>query len=138
MKTVKGDAPPKDPFTGREIYNQLDDPSEKALKMAEWLYSKWAPTMLTRYGALGYTARAIEGGKDIYGRAVTPGQAAGRWVGVNIVAPSPMQAIREKRARIMELRGSLARIMKDPSLSGEKKAQALRNFMEQVKQMEVQ
>jgi len=138
LKTVKGDAPPKDPFTGREIYNQLDDPSEKALKMAEWLYSKWAPTMLTRFGALGYTARAIEGQKDIYGRAVTPGQAAGRWIGINIVAPSPMQAIREKRARVMELRGSLARILKDPSLGPEKKAAAFRNFLEEMRQAEVQ
>jgi hypothetical protein len=138
LKTVKGDTPPKDPFTGREIYNQLDDPSEKALKMADWLYSKWAPTMLTRFGALGYTVRAIQGEKDIYGRAVTPGQAAGRWVGINIVAPSPMQAIREKRARIMELRGSLARILKDPSLGSEKKAAAFRNFLEEMRQAEVQ
>jgi hypothetical protein len=30
FKTVKGDEPPRDIFTGREIYNQLDTPTDKA------------------------------------------------------------------------------------------------------------
>jgi len=134
-KTMRGDAPPKDPFTGREIYNRLDPAADKALKTAEWLYNKWAPTMLTRTGAAGYTARAVTGQEDRYGRKVTPGQAAGRWFGVNIVAPSPKQSAIEMRSQMKELTGSLARIVADPTVSQERKKAAIQEFQKQLQEI---
>lgn len=131
IKTAKGDAPPQDPFSGREIWNALDSPTEKSLKMAEWLYGKWAPSMLTREGAGGYTLRVGE--KDKYGRTITPAQAGGRWVGLNIIAPTKMQGAIEKRAREKELLSSLYRILKDPTITEGKKQRARDEFLKRAR-----
>jgi hypothetical protein len=135
LKSGKGDDPPRDSFTGREIYNQLDSPTEKALKLSEWLYNKWAPTMLTREGAAGYTARAATGEKDRYGRKITSGQAAGRWVGVNIVAPTPMQAAVERRAKVAQLKAALSRALRDPNLKSREKADLMKRFGNEIKEL---
>lgn len=127
--------PPRDSFTGQPIYNELDDPTDKALKLAEWLYNKWAPTMLTRQGALGYTARAITGDKDRYGRQTTTEQAAARWVGVNIVAPTPMQAAIEKRAQVAQLKSEMMRALRDPNLDWRKKEAIIRNFAGKLREL---
>ncbi len=135
LKSGKGDDPPRDSFTGREIYNRLDSPAEKALKLSEWLYNKWAPTMLTREGAAGYTARAVTGEKDRYGRKVTPEQAVGRWMGVNIVSPTPMQAAVEKRAKISDLKAALYRALRDPNLKPAEKAELMNRFGAELKEV---
>lgn len=133
IKTAKGDTPPKDPFSGREIWNALDTPTEKSLKLAEWLYGKWAPSMLTREGAGGYTLRVGE--KDRYGRTISPEQAAGRWVGLNIIAPTTQQGAIEKRAREKELLSSLYRILKDPTITEEKKQRARDEFLKRAREI---
>jgi len=143
LGTAKSDMPPNDPFTGQPVYNQLDSPTEKAIKMSEWLANQWIPPMVNLAmvegekpkGALGYTIAAIKGEKDIYGRQVSPEQAALRWAGINIAAPTPLQAAKERRAKTMELRASLARIMKDPNLSSKKKIEAMTRFSMETKKL---
>lgn len=128
MRSMKGDTPPKDPFTNAAIYNQLDPPMMKMGKLCEWMYNKWAPSMLTRQGAAGYTASI--GQQDKYGRTITPEQAAGRWVGVNIVSPTPKQVALERRGKLSELKSSLIRIMADPTISPERKRAAQIEYQE--------
>lgn len=131
LKTTKGDTSPKDPFTGRDIYNQLDSPSDKAIKLSEWVYNKWAPSMLTKYGTLGKAARIGE--PDRYGREITAGQAAASLLGFNIVEPTKKQANIERRAMIKQLKVSLFRIMRDPSISQEEKASARKEYIERLR-----
>ena len=133
FKGMRGDLPPKDPFTGREIYNELDRPSGKAAKTMEWLYNKWAPSFATRYGALGYASRI--GKQDRYGRTTTPGHAIGRVFGFNVVAPSPIQTAKAKKARMLELRFALSRIIKDPEISAEEKNRARTAFTRKINEV---
>ncbi len=133
FKGMRGDLPPKDPFTGREIYNELDRPSGKAAKTMEWLYNKWAPSFATRYGALGYASRI--GRKDRYGRTTTPGHAVGRVFGFNVVAPTPEQSVKAKKARVLELRFALSRVMKDPTISAEEKNRARQAFTRKMNEV---
>jgi hypothetical protein len=135
-KTLKGDTPPKDPFTGRPLFNPLDSPTEKAIKTAEWLYNKWMPSMLTSFGALGTTGQYIRGEKDRHGREVTGPQAAGKWVGFNIVAPTPAQSAKERRALIMDAKQSLYRIMKDPTMPQRKKTDAVQRYQSRIREIQ--
>jgi hypothetical protein len=133
----KGDEPLKDPFTRRPVYNTLDSPTDKAFKVSEWLMQTWGmPSMLSTRGAAGYTQRAASGEADKYGRTVTPGQAAARWFGVNVIAPSPLQSVRERRAMAAELKGSLMGIMKDPSVSSLKKQAAQNNYLKRMQELQ--
>ena len=111
MQSARGKGIPKDPYTGKDIYNELDWPSEKALKTAEWVYNKWAPQMLTRIGTAGKIAGI--GKEDKYGRIGTAGRAAGSLFGVNIISPTKKQVVIEKRAREKELTSSLYRKLSD-------------------------
>lgn len=131
-KTMRGDSPPKDPFTGRDVYNRLDTPTTKAVKTAEWVYNKWAPSMLTREGALGITQRYASGEKDKYGRKVTGPQAAGRWLGVNIIAPTPLQIAKERKFKESELKTSLMKIVKDPTVKLGEKERAMGEYRKQL------
>lgn len=127
------DTPPLDPFTRQPIYNKLDSPAEQWSKIAEFLYTKWAPSMLTRHGAAGYTASI--GQEDKWGRKITPGQAVSRWFGLNITAISPKQTKAIKKGMINDLRKELYKISSDPSTSKEKKKAAKRRFIERRKEI---
>ena len=124
----------KDPFTGKEIYNKVDSPADQWLSIFNYVYKMWAPSMLTDSGAVGYTASIGE--KDKWGKTITPGQAVGRWFGVNIVTVSPAQTMVGRKARINELKKDLYKILSDPSISNEKKKVANKRFaLEQNKIM---
>jgi hypothetical protein len=131
-KTMKGNNPPRDPYSNKEIYNYLDSPTEKAVKTSEWLLNKWMPTMLTRQGALGSTVKAITGQEDKYGKKVTPAQAAGRWVGINIVSPTKQQTDKERQFLALQARQWLGQIAKDPTVSPAKKQDALKRYKERL------
>jgi hypothetical protein len=118
----------KDPFTEQQIVKELDSPSQQWLSIAEFIYNRFGPSMLSRYGAAGYTERVGE--KDKWGRTVTPGQALGRWFGFNIVAVSPRQSLVIKKARIRELEKEFSKIRLDPSISLEEKKAAKRRLFE--------
>ena len=135
IKTTKDNDPPKDPYSGRPIYNQLDSPTDKAVKVSEWLYNKWAPTAFTQYGALGYTYKAATGEKDKYGRTASPGQAAGRWLGFNVVTPSPQQTAKERDYRKKQLAQSLSAVIKDPTKSKQEKEAAQKNFITEMNKL---
>ena len=105
----------------------------KMTKTLEWLYNLWAPSMLTRYGALGYTARTGE--KDKYGRTITPEQALGRWGGFNIIAPTAKQAAIEKYAITKELKSSLIKKLADPTIPKKEKQEAIEEYKRQQKEI---
>jgi hypothetical protein len=121
------------PYFGTPIYNRVDPPHIKAAKTVEALAFTWAPSMLSRQGALGYTTKAITGEKDRWGREVTPGQAIGRWFGVNILTTSKTQTIAIKKAQINDVKNDLTRALRDPSLSKEKKQQMREEARKQIK-----
>lgn len=132
FKSARGDTPPKDPFSGQDIYNQLDEPETKAYKSAEWIYNKWAPGMLTRYGTLGKILTI--GQKDRYGRTVTPEQTAASLVGINIIAPTAKQAKLEKVAKIKQAQAQLTKILVSQA-SPEEKQRAKNKFKEYSKEI---
>jgi hypothetical protein len=107
----------------------LDDPEVKMKKMMYWLYTKWAPGAFTKEGALGYTARIGE--EDRYGRTVTPGQAAGRWFGVNITAPTPEQAENYRKYFVGTLQREVRQAMKNPEVSDEE-VQAMQENLDKM------
>ncbi len=123
----------KDIFTKQEIYSELDTPTEKAMKSAEFLWNKWGPGAFTRYGALGYTASI--GKKDKYGRTITPEQAIGRWGGLNIIAPTPAQTIKEFQFKLKEIDMAQSKILKDPTISIEKKKAAAKEAIKLKKEL---
>ena len=62
-------------------------------------------------------------------------QAAGRWVGVNIVAPTPMQAAVERRAKAAQLKAALSRALRDPNLTSREKAELMKRFGNEIKEL---
>ena len=131
LKSAGLGIPPKDPFTRKPIYSNLDTPSEQYLKTAEFLWNKWGPSMLSRNGALGYTTSI--GDKDKWGRTISPEQALGRWFGFNIIAISERQTNVIKKARIKSLNKELFRVLNDPQASDSKKQSAQKIHQKKVR-----
>jgi hypothetical protein len=127
-----------------DVYNQLDSPKTKAIKMTEYLMNQWLPSSLaigTQHAgggvfgpgsAVGYTIDALSGNKDRYGREVTPDQAALRWIGVNLVTPNAQQTRGQVAGRAADLKKSLIRILTDPQEDTAKKAEAMRQFQKEM------
>ena len=111
MQSARGKGIPKDPYTGKDIYNRLDSGTEKALKTTEWVYNKWMPQMLTRFGTAGKIAEI--GKEDKYGQVSTVGGAVGSLFGVNVISPTEKQVVIEKMAREKELTSSLYRKLQE-------------------------
>jgi len=133
IASAREDTPPQHPFYGTPIYNRLDPPWMKAAKMMEAIMFTWLPSMLSSKGALGYSYNAAVGEKDKWGREVSPGQAVGRWFGINIITISPKLTAVIKKAKIKQLRTDLYRIMTDPRKSVKEKREAKIRFREQAK-----
>jgi len=128
------DSPPKDPFTKKEIYNQLDSYPEQAAKVVKWLAFQWLPNMLDyENGAIGYSYNAARQTQDRWGRTVTPAQAIGRWFGLNIVSTSPKQTAIIKKMKMRQLKSDLLRIFRDPRVSQEKKNASREIYKEKIK-----
>jgi hypothetical protein len=125
----KGD-PLIDPFSKRPVYNRLDSPTDKALKLSEWVYNKWAPTILQRHGTLGKVKRI--GTLDKYGREATVEQAISSLFGANIIAPTPEQGTIEKYVRVKALALDLVRIANDPNISDEEKDRAQEEYQRRI------
>jgi hypothetical protein len=128
VASARADTPPQHPFYGTAIYNRLDPPYIKAAKMVEAVAFTWLPAMMSRKGATGYSVSAARGGKDKWGREVTPAQAFARWFGINIVSVSEKQTKVIKKAKIKELRKDLYKIMTDPRKSAKEKTRARETF----------
>lgn len=140
------DKPPIDPFTKQPIWNQLDTPQSKFLKLSSWLSNQLMPSVFEnlavqdapRQGALGTTIRAIESKvkgepfKDKWGRTLTPEQALGKWFGFNITTISPKQTKIIKFSRIKTLRKELIKKLLDPRVSKESKQQAKKRYIEGI------
>lgn len=135
VKSLHGDTPPEDPFSGRPIYNRLDSPTDKALSMSRWVYERFAPQMLTAGGAAGKTVKAVTGEQDRYGKTVTPSVAAGSWVGLNVASPTKQQVALERKARQKELTSALIRKLVNPTVPKEEKLRSQAEFKKQLKQI---
>ena len=138
MKMGGGGDPPIDPFTKKPLYSDLDTPAQQYFKIAEFLYNKWAPSAITRYGASGYTMRVGE--EDKYGKTVTPGQALGRWFGWNIKSATPKQIKLKKAGMIKDLERQYFKLAVDPTVDKEtlnEKKRVLKEKIGQIKRLEV-
>ncbi len=125
--------PPKDSFSGQPLYNRIDEPIDRALKVSEYFYNLFAPSMVTRYGALGETLDI--GKEDRYGRTVEAEQAIGKWFGVNLKEANPQLAAIIKKAKINALKDEYMKIMIDPKISTEKKERYAERFQEEISQI---
>jgi hypothetical protein len=134
MKTfgtsVMRNDPPKDAFSGIPLYKRIDEPIDKALKVSEYFWNLFAPSMLTRYGAMGYTFDI--GKEDRYGRVVPAEQAIGRWFGVNLNEANPQLTAIVKKAKINALKDEYISVMLDPKISPEKKDNYAKRFQEEI------
>ena len=128
--------PPEHPYTGRPIWNLTDAPSMKAAKLIEAIGNEFMPSMLTRYGAAGTTVKAIKGEKDVWGREVTPAQAALKWFGVNILEPTRKQTTIQIRKRVNDIKKEMFRIRKDPTMSLENKKEHRKRAREMIKELQ--
>ena len=99
--SARGTGIPEDPFTGKELYNALDEPSTKVFNTLEWIYNKWMPTMLTRYGTLGKVTEIGETNR--YGDTSTVGDAALSLAGIKVISPTKEQTSLELAAKIKQL-----------------------------------
>lgn len=109
--------PPKDPYTGQDLYSPLDSSAVQYAKMMEFIYNTWMPSMFTGHGAAGHTYKAVTGEKDKYGRTTSPGAAFGRWFGINLQAVSQKQVAVGRRSDVRFLNKALIRDLineKDP------------------------
>ena len=133
--STREDQPPLHAYFGTPIYNELDPGWMKAAKYMEYMANTWAPSMLTRQGAIGYTGKAIMGTEDRWGRSVSLPQAAGRWFGLNIVSVSPEQSRAQVSVKIQDLHKERARIEANPSYSEEEKAEYRSRMNEQLAEL---
>lgn len=124
------DDPPKDSFSGYPLYNRLDEPIDKALKTSEYFYNLFAPSMVTRYGALGYTLDI--GKEDRYGRVVPAEQAIAKWFGVNLDEADPKLAAIVKKGKINALKDEYLKIMIDPKYSEKEREKYAKRFKEEI------
>ena len=97
----------------------------------DWLKTKWGPSMISKYGALGFTLDI--GKKDKWGKTTTPSQAVGRWFGFNVKAIDKRQSRAIKQWRVGELKREFKKIKSDPKISKEKKRRALENLRKKSK-----
>ncbi len=128
LNTKKEGEPPKDPFTGQPVYSKLDSPKDKYLKQVEWWWKLFGPSSMSSTGALGYTAKAMSGGKDKWGVEATPAKALGRWLGVNVGSLDPQSVMATRKFRIRELDAEIHRIYRDPKYSKEDRHNALKQL----------
>ena len=131
--SARGTGIPKDPFTGKELYNALDEPSTKVFNTLEWIYNKWMPTMLTRYGTLGKVAEISKTNR--YGETGAVGDAALSLAGIKVMSPTERQTDLELAAKVKQLetyyyRGVVA------ARDNEKKIDSLTsNYEKQLKEL---
>ena len=101
----------------------------------EFLVNTRLPTMLTRQGARGQTIGMLAGREDRWGRKITPVQAAGRWLGINIISVSPEQTRAITEVRAQDLRKEMYRVKNDPCKSEAAKAAAEAGYREKIAEL---
>ena len=117
----------KDAFTGNQIVNPVDTPAKQWLSAFEYMFFKFAPSALSRYGALGYTVKV--GNEDKWGRTITPIQAFGRWFGWNVITVSPAQTKAMRKAKLTELSKEFNRIRTNPAIPMKYKQKAKKQYI---------
>jgi hypothetical protein len=132
MKTLKTGEPPKDPFTGRDIYSALDTPAVKYQKWVEWWWQVFGPSAFSSFGALGTTKRAITGEKDRWGNITSPAEGFAKWFGFNIGTLREEQVMASRLYRIKKLEANFRRIMLDPKYSDKERESAKIELQKQI------
>jgi hypothetical protein len=125
--------PPKDRFTGQDIYNVNDPSTTKMWKLNEWIFNRWAPSMLTKYGAMGTASQVGE--LDKYGTKVTAGKAVGKMFGLNIRSLSPKQSAMERSGKEKYLKQELNKIIKDQSIPHDRKVESIKQYISNRKKI---
>lgn len=129
-----------DPFSGREIIKDTDPPKEQIYKLLNYAWRMGGPSWLTDQGVVGHMQRSLTQTPNYYGDApMSPEQAAGRMVGINIYPTDPVQSrqrnIRRKVYEIDRTRRDAKRSLKNRSLDAEKKADLRQQYRGQIKQL---
>ena len=127
-----------DPWTGREIVKDTDPPREQIYKLMMYAWRMGGPSFLTDQGVLGHMQRSIEGTPNYYGDPpLSPEQAAGRGVGVNIYPVDPKASrgrnIRRKVFAINEQKRALRQGLRNHSLNAEQRKELIGQHREQIK-----
>jgi len=134
---------PIDQFTGEPIYNQIDSPGQKMFKTTEFIYNKFAPGWMTKFGPAYYTYLAGEkifsddeqAGKDKWGRTITPEVALARWLGVNVTAVSGKQIAAIRQKQVNDITDELKRIIANPKTDDEDRKKALKYYRKMMEEI---
>jgi hypothetical protein len=132
---AKGDDPPRDPWSGQEIYSRLDEPKVKLAKSVEWMAGQFVGGAWSRYGAAGKTYAAATGGKLRTGERATPGAAARAWTGILTYSPTKAQSVRSKKYRLMVLKAALNKQLKKPNITPERAERYRQAYIRQAQKI---
>ena len=129
----------KDPFTQREIYNELDPPEKKIADGVLYLYRMSMPTWLTDIGFAGKLKEVIDKDVNKYGDPkITMTQTIGRLFGVNIYPIDP-QKTRSENLRLMKneitgIKSRRTRVLNDKNLTPEEKKKLNEKYLKMIKE----
>jgi len=137
----------KDPFTKKEIVNNLDPPAKQIADIMTYLWTMNAPSYLTQRGFAGHMWRAQTGyqspNKLTYGEpGLTTAQAMARLIGVNIYPIDPNTSreanINRMRYELQELKSMMKKKLRDPNLTENQRAGTYDQYMGELTVREVQ
>ena len=132
IQSARGKGIPKDPYTGKELYSQLDTGATKATKTMGWFYNKMSPTMLTEFGTAGKLATI--GKENKYGQKQTTGNAISSLFGINAYSPTQKQAMLEKMMKLRDLKNAFYRKMIDTKDTN-KRIEIARRYLIEAKEI---
>lgn len=147
-QAVTGLSANKDPFTGKEIWNEADPPADQIADMMGFMWSLAMPSWLSGSGAVSKMHEAVTQDTDRFGNPPpTVSQAALRFLGVNIYSIDPELSrainIRKGLKNIQEIQSRMAELMMDQTLSPEdqrwiqeKYTSIIRKQMDELRQYE--
>lgn len=127
-----------DPWTGREIIKDTDPPREQIYKLMMYAWRMGGPSFLTDQGVAGHMQRSLAQTPNYYGDApLSPEQAAGRGVGVNIYPVDPAQSrgrnIRRKVYEIREQERALKRALRNRGLDKKDRKDVIEQHRKRIK-----
>ena len=129
----------KDPFTQREIVNELDPPEKKAADLMNYLWTMSAPTWLTEIGFGGKLLEVINKDVNRYGDPkITMTQALTRLFGVNIYPIDPQRSRAENikliKREITGIKSRRTKALRDKNLTPEERKKINEKYIKILKE----
>ena len=129
-----------DPWTGREIVKDTDPPREQIYKLMMYAWRMGGPSWLADQGVAGHMQRAFSGTPNYYGDPpLSPEQAAGRGVGVNIYPVDPMQSrarnIRRKGFEIDKMKRAAKSALRNKRLTAGKRDRLREDYKAEINRL---